>query len=54
MPPTPSLNPATFDVAVTASNARPSVAALSDRTLSAGKRVDIQVSVTDTDAADTP
>ena len=45
--------PATFDVAVTASNARPSVAALSDRTLSAGKRVDIQVSVTDTDAADT-
>ena len=45
--------PATFDVAVTASNARPSVAAPSDRTLSAGERVDIQVSVTDTDAADT-
>ena len=38
---------------VAPSNARPSVAALDDRTLTAGERVDIQVSVTDANTADT-
>ncbi len=38
---------------VAASNARPSVAALDDRTLTAGEQVDVAVSVTDADAADT-